>query len=387
MAWRLFAVTVLTLASQLGVAQRAPVAPSFDLRVPWAPAPVTIDGKASLVYELHLTSFAKEPLRLAGVAVVDDAGHVLATFDGNALDHVLGRPDHPADKDLARIPPGVDAIAYLSVPFDPAASATPRLHHRIIFTGDGATASPATIEGGAFTVSAHVPLNLGPPLRGGPWVAIYNAQWERGHRRVLYATDGAVHVPGRFAIDWIRVGEHGGFAQGDGAKPSQWYGYGADVLAVADAVVASTGEGVAEAATLAEHAARKVPLEDAAGNYVSLDLGNGRFAFYEHLKPGSITVRPGQRVRRGEVIGQLGFTGESTGPHLHFHIADANAPLAAEGLPYGFEHLHVAGHYDDIEAFGQGKAWRRASQPDGEVLVDSFPAPLDVVDFPKNASR
>jgi len=385
MAWRISLWFVLALASSLVVAQRAPVVQSFDLRVPWSPEPVRFEGRASLVYELHLISYAKAPLRLTSIAVVDDAGHALASFEGKALEAVLGRPDHPADKDLTRIPPGVDAVAYLSVPLDPGAS--PHLHHRVTYATDVTQASPATIEGGAFAVISRPSLELGPPLRGGPWVAIYNAQWERGHRRVLYATEGAVHVPGRFAIDWIRVGAQGGFARGDGGKPSQWLGYGADVLAVADAAVASTGGGITESATLAEHAAQKVPLEDAAGNYVALDLGDGRYAFYEHLKPGSITVKPGQRVQRGQVIGQLGFTGESTGPHLHFHVADANAPLAAEGLPYGFAHLHVIGRYEGIEAFGQGKSWQHLPQSGGTTLTDSFPAPLDVVDFPEKSAR
>ena len=385
MAWRISLWFVLALASSLVVAQRAPVVQSFDLRVPWSPEPVRFEGRASLVYELHLISYAKAPLRLSSIAVVDDAGHALASFEGKALEAVLGRPDHPADKDLTRIPPGVDAVAYLSVPLDPGAS--PHLHHRVTYATDVTQASPATIEGGAFAVISRPSLELGPPLRGGPWVAIYNAQWERGHRRVLYATEGAVHVPGRFAIDWIRVGAQGGFARGDGGKPSQWLGYGADVLAVADAAVASTGGGITESATLAEHAAQKVPLEDAAGNYVALDLGDGRYAFYEHLKPGSITVKPGQRVQRGQVIGQLGFTGESTGPHLHFHVADANAPLAAEGLPYGFAHLHVIGRYEGIEAFGQGKSWQHLPQSGGTTLTDSFPAPLDVVDFPEKSAR
>jgi len=375
------------LACHAVQAQRAPVMQSFDLRVPWSPEPVRVEGKASLVYELHLTSYAKTPLRLTGIAVIDDGGHALATFEGKALDAVLGRPDHPADKDLTQIPPGVDAVAYLTVPFDRTSGAASTLRHRITYATGSDAPSSTTVEGGAFAVSPRGSLPLGPPLRGGPWVAIYNAQWERGHRRVLYATNGAVHVPGRFAIDWIRVGPQGGFARDDGAKSADWLGYGADVLAVADATVASTGDGIGESATLAEHAAQKVPLEDAAGNYVALDLGEGRYAFYEHLKPGSITVKPGQRVQRGQVIGRLGFTGESTGPHLHFHVADGNAPLGAEGLPYGFAHLHVIGHYDDIEAFGQGKPWRRLPQAGGEMLDDDFPAPLDVVDFSEKSAR
>ncbi|HET6552673.1 MAG TPA: M23 family metallopeptidase [Dyella sp.] len=381
---RIVLLAALALACAVAQAQRAPVTQSFDLRVPWTPEPVVVDGKASLVYELHFTSYARDPLRVKGIAVLDDDGRVLANVEGRALDAVLGRPDHPADKDLARMPPGVEGVAYLSVPFDRAAGSAAHLHHRISYASEAPSSSHASTEGGAFTVSSRAPLTLGPPLRGGPWVAIYSTQWERGHRRVLYAVDGAVHVPGRFAIDWIRLGEHGGFASGDGAKPTQWHGYGADVLAVTDAVVASTGEGIAESATLAEHAAQKVPLEDAAGNYVSLDLGDGRFAFYEHLRPGSITVKAGQHVRRGQVIGQLGFTGESTGPHLHFHIADRDAPLDAEGLPYVLQDFRQLGGYESIDAFGKGQPWSITTPV---IHRDELPAPLSVVDFGDDARR
>ncbi len=65
--------------------------------------------------------------------------------------------------------------------------------------------------------------------------------------------------------------------------------------------------------------------ESASGNYVALDLGGGRFAFYEHLQQGSIMVKPGSGCTRGEVIAKLGSSGStSIGPHLHFHVADAN---------------------------------------------------------------
>jgi murein DD-endopeptidase MepM/ murein hydrolase activator NlpD len=49
---------------------------------------------------------------------------------------------------------------------------------------------------------------------------------------------------------------------------------------------------------------------------VILALGKGRFAFYAHLKPGSLRVKRGDRVREGEVLALLGNSGSSTGPHF-----------------------------------------------------------------------
>jgi len=373
--WRgVFLVLLSMLAAQAALAQRAPVHQSFDLRVPWMPEPVTVAGKTSLVYELHLTNEAQETLTIQRIEVIDEQQHVLAGLSGAALTAAIGRADRAKGDERLRMAPGMTAVAYLSVPLaDPGKVP---LRHRVVYAGN--TDSDLIVEGGLLRPSSRSLLQLGPPLRGGPWVAIYDARWERGHRRVLYTTDGSVKVPGRFAIDWILLGPHGGFAKDKGELPKQWFGYAADVMAVADATVASTGEGIAEPATLAEGATHKVPLENAAGNYVALDLGDGRYAFYEHLKPGSIRVKAGQHVHRGEVIGQVGFTGESTGPHLHFHVSDANAPLAAEGLPYALKSFRVLGAYASIEDFAQGKPWTPTTPA---TSGEGFPAPLSVVDF------
>jgi murein DD-endopeptidase MepM/ murein hydrolase activator NlpD len=371
------AVLGILLAST-AMAQRTPLQQSFDMRVPWTPEPVSVHGKTFLQYELHLTNFAPQPLTLQRVSVMDDQGQELATLDGDALNHAVRRAGTNSETERTQISPGVDAVVYLTVPLHGSVAAPLHLSHRAAFVAAESTAS-STVDGAALTVQPATAPELGPPLRGGPWVAIYDASWERGHRRVLYAVNGSVHVPGRFAIDWIRVGPQGGFARGGGKLPSQWLGYGADVLAVTDAVVASTGEGIVEPGSLAEGAAHKVPLENAAGNYVALDLGNGRYAFYEHLKPGSITVKAGQHVRRGEVIGKLGYTGESTGPHLHFHVSDANTPLAAEGLPYGLNFFRVLGAYASIEAFAEGHPWQPLSVVD--IRHGELPAPLSVVNF------
>jgi murein DD-endopeptidase MepM/ murein hydrolase activator NlpD len=354
---------------------------SFDIQIPWRPMPVVVGGKTYLVYELHLTNFANEDLLLKRIQVLSTSGAVLSDIQDSELKGVIGRVDHvspTADKLL--IPPGVRALAYLSVPLGALRTTRVALKHEIEYQAAGA-ANPASVQGGEFTANTERAPSIGPPLHGGPWVAVYDTSWERGHRRVPYAVQGSVHIPGRFAIDWSKVDQRGKYFDGDGANVREWYGYGAEVLAVMDSTVAATRDGVAESAVLVKNPARIEP-EFAAGNYVALDLGAGHYAFYEHLKPGSIRVKIGDRVRRGSVIGLLGYTGESTGPHLHFHIGDKNSPLGAEGLPYQLEGFNVLGSYPSIETLVKSLPWTPVPRGPDERPRGEFPAPLAVVEFP-----
>ena len=70
-----------------------------------------------------------------------------------------------------------------------------------------------------------------------------------------------------------------------------------------------------------------------------LDIGNGLYALYAHLKPGSVAVNAGDHVARGDILGELGQSGNYTAPHLHFHIMDrpSASGLGAKGVPYVFD--------------------------------------------------
>jgi murein DD-endopeptidase MepM/ murein hydrolase activator NlpD len=157
-------------------------------------------------------------------------------------------------------------------------------------------------------------------------------------------------------------------------RPADWNGYGAEVLAVANGVVAAAMDDIPENAPAPAGAVVPIALENASGNYVALDLGRGRFAFYEHLKRGSVAVKAGDRVKSGQVIGKLGNSGSSSiGPHLHFHVSDANSPLAAEGLPFVFKRFDQLGAFPSIEALISGERWLAA--PDGQVNVRRLERP------------
>ncbi len=307
---------------------------SFDISVTVPPSPVAIEEREWLIYELHLTNFSREALRLMALEVLAEPIDPLVRIEGEALAQrisVVGA----ARTDPQPLRPGERAVVYLEVAVD--AKRLPRvLRHRVRYAVDGGAIDVnVEVMGGNVDVRAKAPLALGPPLRGGPWAAVYAWHWPRGHRRVFYTVDGRARLPGRFAIDWVRRDEQGRSSQGDADIVKNSLGYGADVLAVADARVAEVRDGIAESERVSANP--KHSLDEAAGNYISLDLGDGRFAVYEHLAPGSLRVARGDRVRRGQVIASLGFTGDSTEPHLHFHVADSPLPLSGEGLPFEFE--------------------------------------------------
>jgi murein DD-endopeptidase MepM/ murein hydrolase activator NlpD len=372
--WSALSGLLLLGAGSFAAIGAPPARQSFDMQVPAPPTPVVVDGKPRLVYELHLTSFAREPLRLRSVTVVDSRlGHTVAELRDDTLRPRVAAAS--ATKDPLTIEPGSRAFVYLELDL-PADRALPRaLAHRVEYERSGTT---ETVEGMDVPVRREAPPVLGPPLRGGPWAAVYHPSWERGHRRVFYAVGGRARIPGRFAIDWIKLDTRGRQSSGDEDRAADWVGYGADVLAVADARVAATRDDVAESPRLSTHPEHA--LEDATGNYVALDLGAGLYVFYEHLKPGSVRVAPGERVRRGQVVAALGFTGQSTGPHLHFHVADANSPLGAEGMPFVLERFELLGEYEDIGALGKAP-WRALATQADSARTREMPAPNVVVRF------
>lgn len=166
--------------------------------------------------------------------------------------------------------------------------------------------------------------------------------------------DTVPHLAQRFAIDWVRMDARGEYARDHrGRRNADWYGYGAPVLAVADARVAAVVDGIPD--NTPGEGSRAVPMRVATvlGNYVLLDLGPGqsaehRYALYGHLKPGTLRVQVGDSVRRGQPLGAIGNSGNSDGPHLHFHVTEAAdaaaAPLRGEGVPFLLEAFTVVAH-------------------------------------------
>ena len=253
------------------------------------------------------------------------------------------------------------AVVYVWLTLDAPLPASQALRHRVTASiaatpasaGDQAAKSdPIEVKGeGCETRVAGQALVISPPLRGAEWLAANGPANASGHRRAMIPVGGRAHIAQRFAIDWLQLREDGRSFTGDRLKNENYRCYGAEALAVADGLVASIKDGIPENIPGANSRAVPITLETVGGNFVILDLGQGRYAFYAHLRPGSLKVKQGDRVKRGQVLGLVGNSGNSTEPHLHFHISNANSPLASEGLPYVFE---------SFEQQGKGFGWKPA---------------------------
>jgi murein DD-endopeptidase len=351
---------------------------SFDISVPQAPIPVAVANKQELVYELHLTNFSSDDLLLHSLTVFDESSHrQLSIWSGRGLAkrfRLLGKPDDVEGPSMI-VHSGQTAIVYIE--YECAANELPvKLVHHVDYSVAGQEAH-FIVVGGRTTVQTEASVELSPPLRGGPWVAVYSPDWPRGHRRVFYALDGTAHLPGRFAIDFFRVDGQGKTTHGDSDRPQDALDYGSPVLAVADATVVAKRDGIPESENISQH--HKHSLEDAPGNNIVLQLDDHRFAVYEHLKPG-IRVPVGSRVRRGQIIAALGFTGDSTGPHLHFDVANGPEPLNAEGLPFVFTQFRMVGQYVQVEDVGV-RRWDPLAAGQPELRVHTMPQPNAVLLF------
>ena len=109
---------------------------------------------------------------------------------------------------------------------------------------------------------------------------------------------------------------------------------------------------------------KTITLENVDGNHVVLDLGDGVFAFYAHLQKASVRVAPGDRVKRGQVLGKLGNTGNTSAPHLHFHLMEGPSVLGSNGIPYHVDSFAITGQVSGAEfaaATGVEGNWSKGS--------------------------
>jgi murein DD-endopeptidase len=350
-----------------------PISTFVDVVVPIAPTAFKADGKWNLVYELHLNNMDRWDYKLTKIEAIsgDASARSLVTYAGADLDAAMARPGQPGATEKSKLAGGTMAVVYVWATVD-TENAVPATIRQRLNVKIGTYPEELTVETAAIPVGRG-PVAISSPLRGNHWLAGNGPSSTSGHRKALIPIDGHAAIAQRFAIDWVRIRDEGKTFQGDEKDNKNYYAYGSDALAVADGVVTEVKDGIPENIPGRDSRAVPITLETVGGNHVILDIGGGHFAFYAHLQPGSLRVKLGDKVRRGQVVGLVGNSGNSTEPHLHFHIENGSSPLGAEGLPYSLASFEVVGH---------GWEWKPAdAKGAAEMHKNEIPMENEVVNF------
>lgn len=349
-----------------------PLVPGFNAVIPIAPTAFKADGKWHLVYELHISNMDKWEYAFTRIEVIsaDEAQKTLATFSGAALDGMFSHPGLPAAEKVSKLAPGEFGAVFLWVTLDKLEDVPAAIAERIsVKIGDYPEAlsivTPPSI------VNKNPVVVISSPLVGQDWVAANGPSNTSPHRRALIPVNGHAYISQRFAIDWVQVYPDGKTYKGDPSDNKNYRAYGTEIHAVADGVVTQVGDGIPQNTPGAKSLAVPITLETIGGNHVIMEIGNGLFAFYAHMQPGSLRVKVGDKVTRGQVLGLLGNTGNSSEPHLHFQICSANSELGAEGLPYAFASFEVQGKTgeDKLSMFPGGPVKHEMEIPTEDEIV------------------
>lgn len=354
----------------------AQIPSSVEFRVPKSPTVATSDSGMFIAYELHVTNLTSGVMTLRRVEVLDaERGTVVASMADSALVRAVSRPGPvvpPAER--LRIGGGLRAYVYLWIPVE-GNTAPAHLTHRLTF--QCADSTMEVLTGTRISVERSA-VALGSPVRG-EWAAFNGPSNASGHRRLVLALDGHVASGQRYAIDFLQVDSAGGSSRpgSDAAKNASYYAYGHELRAVADGIVAVTKDSIPENVPGEDSRAVKIDLVTVGGNFVGIDIGNGKYALYAHAQPGSLRVKVGDRVKRGQVIALLGNSGNSTEPHVHFQIADGPSFLTSEGEPYAMT-FDVIGHC----GIGGTPPAIRCSRHAPTTVTSGIPLQNELVRFP-----
>jgi hypothetical protein len=350
------------------------------------------DAKQHVVYELLVTNANATPATLQRIEVVE--GHnpssVIATYDGHELLSRLRTTAH-GSVDSAEIEYNGTRLFLIDLAFDSDAAVPERLAHHVSILGGGTPSlTPLTPVPLRYLIAPlaveRTTLEVGPPLAGKGWVAVNGCCGPDGvHRAGSVTVNGKIYFAQRFAIDWMLLNGAGRLVDGDPSDVHSYPDYGADVMAVADGTVIETLDTLDNQVPGRLPDPRTINIHNVDGNHIVLDLGNGFFAFYAHLQKNSVLVKPGQRVKRAQILAKLGNTGNTSGPHLHFHIMDSPSVLGSNGLPYVIDSFAFDGQISAAKfaaAPGVEGDWGKGRLPTSSPRQRQFPLNLNIVDFP-----
>jgi len=322
------------------------------------PAPVEMtDGKVHLTYELVLTNAAPIPFQVDKIELHDAATSALVPNTTGRVDitplavgtEAEGTTDPGAGNTSATIPPGTTYVAWVDVVF-PQRSAVPTTIEHVV-TGavlpPNGPPVPAELRIGRTDTATDGPVVLGAPVPPGIW---YMSEGccadDTHHRRGLGPINGELSVPQRFAIDFYKLDEQHRTWVGDPSKLESFLTYRVPILSAAAGTVVAALDGFANTTAL-PNPPKPPPINETVGNHVIVKVAEGVYVLYAHMDPGSVAVRVGDQVTRGQQLGLIGSSGNSTTPHLHFQILTLPTYFPADSKPFAFDSFTLLGRVPD----------------------------------------
>ena len=214
------------------------------------------------------------------------------------------------------------------------------------------------------SISTTIPVMLKEKLQD--YIFPVKGLWTVGWNWVGFDSHRSAYSQ-EFAFDLFRVDNK--FPKKETEKPNaDDLGYGQEIIAIADGLVTSHIDGVPDnpsvGADLPVEQIKEIISENnsslpvGAGNHVVIQHESGEHSFYAHLIPGSLRVKTGDEVKQGQVLGLVGNSGNSEGPHLHFHLMDGPDYFTARGLPCHFVNVrNLYGEPMDIVDVDVSQIW------------------------------
>ena len=139
----------------------------------------------------------------------------------------------------------------------------------------------------------------------------------------------------KFAFDLLGADENGKMHRGDGSKNEDYFCFGREILAPADGVVAEAIDGVRD------NVPGSMNPYCLVGNCVVIQHRTNEVSVLAHLQRGSVAVKAGDHVKRGQLLGKCGNSGNSSEPHLHYHLQHSPIFQDALGIKILFQNVSV----------------------------------------------